>query len=169
MSGLDVPPSTVDARPRDGRLKDDGQQEATVELHRRREEVRTFRGTRRVHQDTAAQANTARERIEMICDPDSFTELGTFVVSARAEDSDTTPGDGKITGHASVDGRPITIVADDISVKRGSTATMGSRRKKRLFAQALKRGNPFVAIGESAGARIPDILGAEGLTEMEID
>ncbi|MHA6669378.1 acyl-CoA carboxylase subunit beta [Homoserinimonas sp. A447] len=151
------------------RLKDEGQLLATEDLLRRREEVRTFRGRQRVDHPLDATVNTARERIDMISDAGSFEEVGTFVVSGRASDSETTPGDGKITGHAKVDGRPITIVADDINVKRGSTATMGSRRKKRMLAQALKRGNPFVALGESAGARIPDILGAEGLTEMELD
>lgn len=148
-------------------LTDEGQRDATQELHRRRAEVRAHLGTRNVDPD--AEHNAARRRIALICDQGSFEELGTFVVSGRAADAENTPGDGKITGHGTVDGRPVTIVADDTTVKRGSSATMGGRRKKRLFAQALKRGNPFVSLGESAGARIPDILGAEGLTEMEID
>lgn len=114
-------------------------------------------------------AMTVRDRIDLLVDEESFDEIGTFVVSERPEDRATTPGDGVIGGHAEIDGRTVTVIGDDGTVKAASTATMGNRRRKRLVAQALLAGNPIVSFGESAGARIPDTLGAAGATEMELD
>ena len=151
-------------------LLDVGQREVVEGLWARRERVRVLmggeRGLARVRADGKL---TVRERIDLLVDPGSFQEVGTFVVSERPEDRETTAGDGKIGGHARVAGRAVTVVGDDQTVKRGSTAFMGGRRKKRLFAQALRSGQPFVHLGESAGARIPDVLGARGATELESD
>lgn len=112
---------------------------------------------------------SVREYIDLIADANSFEERGTFVVSARPEDRETTAGDGKIGGHVRVHDRPAVLVGDDVTVKRATTATMGSRKKKRLLAHALRQGCPIVLLGSSAGARIPDVLGAEGVTELEMD
>lgn len=112
---------------------------------------------------------SVREYIGLIADPGSFEERGTFVVSARPEDRETTLGDGKIGGHVRVNERPVVIVGDDVTVKRATSATMGSRKQKRLLSQAIRQGCPIVLLGSSAGARIPDTLGAEGVTELDID
>lgn len=112
---------------------------------------------------------SVRDYITLLADPGTFEERGTFVVSARPEDRETTAGDGKIGGHIRVHDRPVVVIGDDVTVKRATTATMGTRKKKRLMAQALRQGCPIVLFGSSAGARIPDVLGAEGVTELEID
>lgn len=114
----------------------------------------------------AAGRATIRQRIDALADAGSFEEIGTFAVSEEPGDRGSTPGDGKIGGHALIDGRPVTVAGDDVTVKRGSSAVVGDRRVRRLYEQALQAGTPFVYLGETGGARIPDSLGSEGFTKL---
>ena len=107
---------------------------------------------------------TAREHIEALVDPGSFREIGTFAVSARLEDRESTPGDGKIGGHATVGGLPVTVCTDDETVKRASSGRVGGDKLERMYSFALRSGNPFVHLGMTGGARLPDLLGSAGLT-----
>ena len=139
-------------------------------MNSRRQRIRDeMGGAQKVADLREAGVLNARERIDLLCDEGSFVEIGTFVVSAREQDQSQTPGDGKIGGHARISGNPVTVVADDRTVKRASTATMGSRRSDRLLDQALRAGNPLVVFGESAGARMPDLLDASTSSEMDLD
>src|SRR4051812_9588366 len=108
---------------------------------------------------------TIRQHIDGILDPGSFRELGTFSRSIRAEDRQRTPGDGKIGGHGTIDGRPVGGFGDDITVLRGSSSIVGTRKEHRLYERAVAMGNPIVHFGETGGARIPDTMGSEGISE----
>lgn len=138
-----------------------------AELHERAHRIRTELGGRdavdRLH---ARGERTIRQHIDGLLDPGTFEELGTFAHSMRLEDRATTPGDGKIGGIGLLDGRPVAVGGDDITVKRGSTAVVGSRRMDRLLALAMERGHPFVSFGQTGGARVPDIMSAEGFAEL---
>jgi acetyl-CoA carboxylase carboxyltransferase component len=123
-------------------------------------------GTDKVERIHAQGRRTIREHIDAFCDPGSFDELGTFARSANPADVDTTPGDGKIGGHAKVGGRPVTVFGDDITVRRGSSSMVASRKIERLTEHALKAGNPIVHFGQTGGARIPDTLGTEGFVQV---
>src|SRR3954469_25618743 len=137
------------------------------ELRRRRGEVREeMGGAHRIERLHARGERTVREHIEGLLDPGSFEEIGTFVVSARPEDVTSTPGDGKIGGHGTIAGRPVTVAGDDITVKRGSSSVMGSRRLTRLFSHAERCGHPIVYFGATGGARIPDTLGSAGVSQV---
>lgn len=114
----------------------------------------------RLHQEGRL---TVREHIDALVDKDSFREVGTLATSLDPKQRDATPGDGKIVGHAMLSGRPIAIAGDDITVRRGSSSVVGSRKVGRIFEQAMSAGEPFVYLGQTGGARIPDALGAEGL------
>jgi acetyl-CoA carboxylase carboxyltransferase component len=105
---------------------------------------------------------TAREHIADLVDQGSFHEIGTFARSERPEDQAATPADGKICGHATIDGRPVTVVADDVTVKRATSSLVGARKLQRVYEQAARGGHPFVYIGETGGARLPDTLSAVG-------
>jgi acetyl-CoA carboxylase carboxyltransferase component len=148
-----------------------------ADLHERAERARRQLGApdkvARLHE---RGERTVREHIdgflERVVGPDgslgsSFVEIGTFTHSKRPEDRATTPGDGKIGGVGTVNGgRPVVVCGDDITVKRGSTAEVGSRRLARLYDLAVRRGMPFVYFGQTGGARIPDIMGSEGFAEL---
>lgn len=143
------------------------QDELAADLAARGERIRTEMGGRdRIERIHARGGRTVRERIDALVDHGSFRELGLFARSANPDDHDTTPGDGKIGGHATIDGRPVVVFGDDITVRQGSSALVGARKEERLMEHALLHGTPIVHLGETGGARIPDILGSEGISSM---
>ena len=82
---------------------------------------------------------TIRDHIDALVDDGSFRELGTFTRSLRFEDRASTPGDGEIDGEGTIDGRPVAVSGDGITVKRGSSSVVGSRKTSRLYQCALRR------------------------------
>src|SRR5215207_6061519 len=140
--------------------------DAVEDLNERAARIRRdMGGADKVARMRAERDRTIRDHIDAFVDPGTFEELGTFSFSMRLEDRDRTPGDGKIGGHAKVDGRPVAVFGDDITVLRGSSSVVGSRKELRLYERALTMGMPVVHFGETGGARIPDIMGAEGISE----
>ncbi len=136
------------------------------DLKRRAELIRRdMGGAGRVETLRAEGKPTIREHIDGLLDEGSFRELGTFSRSLRAEDRTSTPGDGKIGGEGLVQGRPIAVAGDDITVKRGSSSIVGSRKTSRLYQRALEMGIPYIYFGETGGGRIPDLIGSEGISE----
>lgn len=115
--------------------------DAVEDLRRRRERIRAeMGGAERIEKLHAAGAKTIREHIDGLLDDGSFEEQGTFAHSENPDDAETTPGDGKVGGHGEVDGRPVTVAGDDVTVKRGSSSMIGSRRLKRLSSTPRARG-----------------------------
>ena len=111
---------------------------------------------------------TVRERIGALLDVGSFRELGTFAFSKRVDDRPETPGDGKIGGWGTLDGRPVIVYGDDLTVRQGSSALVGMRKTRRMEHQAMRAGVPYIDLGETGGARIPDILGAVGISGAQM-
>ena len=143
------------------------QDELAADLAARAEIIRTeMGGVERIERIHRRGGHTVRERIDTLVDHGSFREVGRFAHSARPEDRDSTPGDGKIGGHARIDGRPVVVFGDDITVRQGSSSIIGARKEERLVEQALLHGTPIVHLGETGGARIPDILGSEGISSI---
>jgi acetyl-CoA carboxylase carboxyltransferase component len=139
-----------------------------ADLHRRAARIRTEMGGVAAAERLAQRGErTIRQHIDGLLDQGSFSEIGTFARSMRPEDRDHTPGDGKIGGIGTINqGQPVAVAGDDITVKRGSTAEVGSRRLDRLADLAMRRGMPMVYFGQTGGARIPDIMGSEGFAEL---
>ncbi|MFD3497855.1 acyl-CoA carboxylase subunit beta [Streptomyces sp. NPDC058677] len=99
----------------------------------------------------------ARERIERLLDPGSFTETGQFVRARFAEGGGRRPyGDGVVTGHGTVDGRPVCVFAQDSTVFGGSMGEAFGEKTVALMDLALKTGCPVVGLNDSGGARIQE-------------
>jgi acetyl-CoA carboxylase carboxyltransferase component len=130
--------------------------------------VEDMGGADKVARLRAAGRRTARDHIAAFVDPGSFREVGLWARSERPEDHASTPGDGKIGGHATVDGRPVTVVADDVTVRRATSSLVGARKLQRIYEQAARAGNPFVYFGETGGARLPDSLSAAGYSSEPV-
>ncbi|OIJ64398.1 acyl-CoA carboxylase subunit beta [Streptomyces mangrovisoli] len=111
----------------------------------------------------------ARERIERLLDPGSFSETGLFVRArsgapalpgARPTDPDDDAarpyGDGVVTGYGTVDGRPVCVFAQDPAVFGGSLGEAFGEKTVALMDLALKTGCPVVGLNDSGGARIQE-------------
>jgi methylmalonyl-CoA decarboxylase subunit alpha len=138
-------------------------------FRRERDRIRTEMGGKaKVDRLRSAGRRTARDHIDALVDAGSFHEVGTFARSERPEDHAATPSDGKICGHATIDGRPVTVAIDDVTVKRATSSLVGARKLQRVYEQAVRGGNPFVYFGETGGARLPDTLGAVGYSSEPV-
>jgi len=104
----------------------------------------------------------ARERIDCLVDPDSFTESGRHARSIREEVRHKTPADGKVTGFARIDGREVAIVSNDFTVLGASSSVVNMKKIRHVKQAACRYGMPLVLLGESSGARMPDRMGASG-------
>ena len=140
-----------------------------ADLKRRRDTIRQeMGGLAKVARLHAQRRLTAREHIAGILDRGSFREVGMFATSERADEAATTPGDGKIGGHGTIGGRPVSIVADDVTVKRASSSAVASHKIERIYDQARRAGNPFIYVGETGGARLPDNMTAKGYSSEPV-
>ncbi len=114
-------------------------------------------GRTRVDQQHARGKLTARERLELLLDPGSFVEIDAFV-TARGDDHDPEAilGDGVVTGHGLIDGRPIFVFSQDFTVFGGSLSEAYATKICKVMDLAMKVGAPIVGLNDSGGARIQE-------------
>jgi methylmalonyl-CoA decarboxylase subunit alpha len=133
------------------------------ELHERREKARLGGGPKKIERQHAAEKLTARERLDLLLDAGSFTELGLHAGihhSVRGLEGKEAPADGVITGWGTVDGRHVAVCAYDFTVMAGSMGMTGELKVARLRELALTKRMPFVWLLDSAGARIQEAVGS---------
>ncbi|GLY99198.1 acyl-CoA carboxylase subunit beta [Actinoplanes sp. NBRC 103695] len=124
----------------------------TDELEQVRKRVEAG-GAERYHAANAAKGKLfARERIALLTDEGSFVEDGLFANSL----AEGLPADGVITGNATIDGRPVCVMANDSTVKAGSWGARTVEKIIRIIERAYANGVPMVYLVDSAGARITD-------------
>jgi len=102
---------------------------------------------------------TARERIELFLDPGTFEEMDALVVHSCGDfgmDKRRIPGDGVISGHGRVDGRPVFVFAQDFTVFGGSLSSANASKICKIMDLAMKVGAPVVGLNDSGGARIQE-------------
>ena len=102
---------------------------------------------------------TARERIELLCDPGSFTEIDAFAVhrtEAFGMGEKKVAGDGVVTGYGLVEGRDVFLFAHDASVFGGSLGEVFAEKVCKVMELAVKAGRPCIGINDSGGARIQE-------------
>lgn len=107
---------------------------------------------------------TARERLSLLLDHDSFNEIGKFVTHRSSEfglDKEKYLGDGVVTGYGSIHGRLTYVYSQDFTVFGGSLSEAHAQKIVKIMDLALKNGAPIVGINDSGGARIQE--GVESL------
>lgn len=104
-----------------------------------------------------------RERVAALLDDGSFEEIGLFGTPSLEE---PIPADGKITGFGRIEGRDVAVVAYDFTVKGSSSGPIGERKVAHIKSVATENGLPIVFLGESTGARMPDVMGGEGMAGL---
>src|ERR1700710_2314968 len=137
-------------------------------LQDRRDEAIHSASEAAVEKQHAKGKLTARERIEKLLDPGSFQELDTFVRHRTYEfemQKNRPWGDAVVTGHGTIDGRPVAVFSQDFTVFGGSLGEVMAEKMCKVMDLAAKIGCPVTGINNSGGARLPDgvvSLGAYG-------
>jgi propionyl-CoA carboxylase beta chain len=137
-----------------------------ADLNHRIDEAVHAGSARAVEKQHARGKKTARERIEMLLDEGSFTELDEL---ARHRNTNfgmggTRPyGDGVVTGYGTVDGRPVCVFAQDFTVFGGSLGEVFGEKIVKVMDLAMKTGCPMIGINDSGGARIQEGVASLGL------
>jgi propionyl-CoA carboxylase beta chain len=102
---------------------------------------------------------SARERVELLLDEGTFEEFDKLVQHRCRDfgmDAQAIPGDGLVTGHGYIDGRPAYVFAQDFTVFGGSLSETNARKICKVMDLALKTGAPIIGLNDSGGARIQE-------------
>ncbi len=134
-------------------------QDIIHELERRREAARVGGGAKRIEAQHAKGKLTARERISLLLDEDSFEEYDMFVEHRCTDfgmEKTATPGDGVVTGWGTVNGRLVFVFSQDFTVFGGSLSESHAQKICKIMDQAMKVGAPVIGLNDSGGARIQE-------------
>ena len=137
-----------------------------ADLERRRYEAIHAGTARAVERQHAKGKMTARERIDALLDPGSFTEFDELA-RHRATDfgmaKNRPYGDGVVTGYGTINDRPVCVFSQDFTVNGGSLGEVYGEKIVKVMDHALKTGCPMIGINDSGGARIQEGVVALGL------
>ncbi|NLW16263.1 MAG: methylmalonyl-CoA carboxyltransferase [Firmicutes bacterium] len=128
-------------------------------LVQEREKVLAGGGAKRIAAHKEKGKMTARERIELLLDENSFVEVDTFVKHRAVDfgmDQRETPGEGVVVGYGTIDGRLVYVSSQDFTVMGGSLGEMHAKKICKVMDMAVQNGAPFIAINDSSGARIQE-------------
>ena len=137
-----------------------------ADLERRYDEAVHAGDERAVEKQHAKGKKTARERIAILLDEGSFIELDEFArhrSSTFGMDSNRPFGDGVVTGYGTVDGRPVCVFSQDVTVFGGSLGEVYGEKIVKVLDFALRNGCPVIGINEGGGARIQEGVVSLGL------
>lgn len=132
-------------------------------LHKKQEKIKLGGGEKRIEKQHASGKLTARERINLLLDPNTFVELDQFVVHRCTNfgmDKVEIPGEGVVTGYGLVEGRLVYVFAQDFTAQGGSLGEMHAAKIVKVQEMALKMGAPLVGMNDSGGARIHEAVDA---------
>src|SRR5688500_10629514 len=130
-----------------------------AELERRRELARQGGGEKRIAAQHAKGRLTARERLSVLLDPDSFEEADMFVehnCSDFGMEKQKIPGDGVVTGSGTINGRLVYVFAQDFTVFGGSLSERHAQKICKIMDAAMKVGAAVIGLNDSGGARIQE-------------
>jgi propionyl-CoA carboxylase beta chain len=128
-------------------------------LARMREEALLGGGAKRIDQQHARGKLSARERLALLLDEDSFTEIDAFVTHRASDfglDGERYLGDGVVTGFGRIDGRLVFVYAQDFTVFGGSLSEAHAEKICKVMDLAVENGAPIIGLSDSGGARIQE-------------
>ncbi len=139
--------------------------ERLEQLERMRSEALLGGGPVRIERQHTFGKLTARERLDLLLDPGLFVELDAFVTHrATGFDMDRQHvlGDGVVTGHGTIDARPVFVFSQDFTVFGGSLSEAYAEKICKIMDLAMKVGAPVVGLNDSGGARIQEGVASLG-------
>ncbi|MDG1182570.1 MAG: acyl-CoA carboxylase subunit beta [Tateyamaria sp.] len=134
-------------------------QDILKELGSRRANARLGGGQKRIDAQHGRGKLTARERIDLLLDEDSFEEFDMFVTHTCTDfgmESQKPAGDGVVTGWGTINGRMIYVFSQDFTVFGGSLSEAHAQKICKIQDMAMRNGAPLIGINDSGGARIQE-------------
>jgi propionyl-CoA carboxylase beta chain len=135
------------------------------ELERRREEARLGGGLKRIEAQHGRGKLTARERIDLLMDENSFEEFDMYVEHRCTDfgmEKTKTAGDGVVTGWGTINGRVVYVFAKDFTVFGGSLSETHAKKITKIQDMALQNRAPIIGLFDAGGARIQEGVAALG-------
>ena len=136
-----------------------------AEMEKRREAAHLGGGQRRIDAQHAKGKLTARERVAILLDEDSFEEVDAYVehncVDFGMPDT-VIPGDGVVTGSGTINGRLVFVFSQDFTVFGGAVSERHAMKICKIMDTAMKVGAPVIGINDSGGARIQEGVASLG-------
>lgn len=133
------------------------------DLRKRKAKIIEAGGKKRVEKQHESGKLTARERMLLLFDENTFVELDAFMKHRCTNfgmDEVDAPAEGVVTGYGYVDGRLVYAYAQDFTVVGGSLGEMHAAKICKVMDNALKVGAPVVGLNDSGGARIQEAVDA---------
>jgi propionyl-CoA carboxylase beta chain len=127
-------------------------------------------GEERINKQHESGKLTARERLDLLLDKESFEEIGSLVEHRCRDfglDKQMFPGDGVVTGFGKIHGRPVYVFSQDFTVLGGSLSETHAEKICKIMDLALKNGVPVIGLNDSGGARIQEgVVSLGGYAEV---
>ena len=140
-------------------------QENINKLNDKRKAARLGGGTKRIERQHNKGRLTARERIDLLLDQNSFIEWDMFVEHRCVDfgmEKNKIPGDGVVTGYGTIHGRLCFVFSQDFTVYGGSLSEAHAEKIGKVMDQAIKVGAPVIGLNDSGGARIQEGVASLG-------
>ena len=130
-----------------------------MDLKDLREKSREGGGKERIEKQHSKGKLTARERLDLLLDKESFVETDAFAVHRCTDfgmDKNRFYGDGVVTGYGTINGRMACVYAQDFTVLGGSLSEIHSKKICKVMDRAMEIGCPVIGLNDSGGARIQE-------------
>ncbi len=133
--------------------------ERVEELRDRRKTICIGGGQKRINKQHKSGKLSARERVGLLLDEDSFIERYAFAQHRCTDfgmEQKDLPADGVVTGSGTIEGQLVQVASQDFTVVGGAAGQVHSDKIAEMMQASLKTGSPFVFINDSGGARIQE-------------
>ncbi|HEX6981577.1 MAG TPA: acyl-CoA carboxylase subunit beta [Balneolaceae bacterium] len=134
-------------------------------LKNKRKNAQKGGGEKRIKKQHDKGKLTARERIDLLLDKNSFEEIDPFVIHRSDKfglDEKKFDGDGVVTGYGKIHGRPVYVFSQDFTVFGGSLSETHAEKICKIMDMAMKNGVPIIGLNDSGGARIQEGVSSLG-------
>jgi propionyl-CoA carboxylase beta chain len=140
------------------------------ELEKRAHAAKLGGGEDRIKKQHAKGKLTARERLDILLDEDSFQEWDMFVEHRAIDfgmEEQKIPGDGVVTGYGKINGRLVYVFSQDFTVFGGSLSEAHAEKICKVMDHAVRNGAPLIGLNDSGGARIQEgVVSLGGYAEV---
>ena len=116
-------------------------------------------GQKRIDTQHSKNKLTARERLDLLLDKNSFEEIGALIKHRSTDfgmEKTHYPGDGVVTGYGTIHGRLVYVFSQDFTVFGGSLSETHAEKICKIMDMAMKNGAPVIGLNDSGGARIQE-------------